>query len=302
MKRTIAVSIVWMVAALVGAGMACYGEGLMLSEIAWGGTAASSSDEWIEIRNASDETVRLAGWKVTFGDVVILLGEVGEDTIEATRAVLEPGAFLLLERTDDAAVSDVPADVLYKGTLSNSGMVIELLDPEGNVADSVHPVEEGAWPAGGGSGADVPYCTMERALTGEWTSNDGTIRNGLDADGNPLNGTPGKINSAEIVVLRAPTVDLLDPSVEGQVLSGMVIVSWNAHDPDGEDAALSISLTLSEDGGASWFRLIENLANTGSYSWNTGGVTAGDDYRLRIRAHDSDGYEGVAISPTFRIE
>jgi len=300
MKRKIARSIVWSVGVLLLTSIACLGEGLVLSEIAWGGTAASSSDEWIEIRNDGDAVVTLAGWRVAFGDVVILLGEVGEDTVEARASALEPGAFLLLERTDDTTVSDVVADVIYKGSLSNAGVAVELLDPDGQMVDSVNPGED-AWPAGGAADADVAYCTMERGANGEWGSNDGTIRNGLDADGAPLNGTPGQINSLKILVQRAPHVHVTHPSVEGEVLSGITLVSWTASDPDGDDAALSIALRLST-GDGEWDVLIENLANTGSYAWDTGGHAAGEDYRLSVQALDAEGYAGADVSPVFSIE
>ncbi len=300
MNRKIARSIVWGAIAVLVTSAPCVANRLILSEIAWGGTAASSSDEWIEIRNGGDEAVTLAGWRVVFGDVVIPLGEAGEDTVEARASVLEPGAFLLLERTDDATVSDLVADVIYKGSLSNGGITVELIDPDGQVVDSVSPVED-AWPAGGAGDADVPYCTMERGPTGEWGSNDGTICCGLDADGAPLHGTPGQINSVEILAQRAPRVQLMHPSVEGDLLSSIVLVSWTASDPDGEDAALSIALSLAPEGG-DWEVVIENLANTGSYAWNTGAHAAGDGYRLRIQALDVEGYSSVDVSPVFSIE
>ena len=300
MKRMIAWSIVWITVAIVWGGAACFGNGLILSEIAWGGTAASSSDEWIELRNTGDEPVDLAGWSLRFGDVLISLGEVGDDTLEARTFRIEPGAFLLLERTDDATVSDVVADVIYKGALSNSGATVELLNPDGQIVDVVRPVDE-AWPAGGASDAAPPYVTMERTPAGVWASNDGRIRNGLDAAGTPLNGTPGQINSAEVLALHGPQLCITHPSTEGESLTGVVLITWTATDPDGDDAALPIALSLSENDGE-WVPLVENLANTGSYAWNTSGLATSETYRLRIGAADPDGYVGTAVSVTFGIE
>jgi len=300
MKRMIAWSIVWMTAAIVWVGVACFGNGLILSEIAWGGTAASSSDEWIELRNAGDEPVDLAGWCLTFGDVTILLGEAGDDTLEARTLQIEPGAFLLLERTDDTTVSDIVADVIYKGTLSNSGATVELLDPDGQIVDVVRPIGE-AWPAGGASDAEVPYGTMERAPDGSWVSNDGRIRSGLDAEGAPLNGTPGQANSPKVLALHGPQLCITYPSTEGETLTGVVLITWTATDPDGDDAALPITLSLSEN-DEEWVPLVENLANTGSYAWDTNAQASGGMYRLRIGAVDLDGYVGTAVSVTFGIE
>jgi hypothetical protein len=162
-------------------GLACFGSGLIISEVAWAGTAASSTDEWIELQNLGEVALDLIGWQLAFGDVLILLGESGEDTLEVRTTVLEPGAFLILERTNDDTISDITADILYKGTLSNSGIPIELRNPEGVVVDSVL-LEETGWPGGGAVDGEPPYCTMERTSLGEWTSNNGIVRNGLDAD------------------------------------------------------------------------------------------------------------------------
>ena len=48
---------------------------VVINEVAWGGTEASPYDEWIELFNASDETVDLAGWILAWEGVTIPLGE-----------------------------------------------------------------------------------------------------------------------------------------------------------------------------------------------------------------------------------
>jgi len=284
---------------LIG-GLACLGSNLVISEIAWAGTAASSTDEWIELQNLGDVAVDLVGWHLAFGDTLIPLGEAGEDTVEARTATLGAGAFLILERTDDESISDITADILYKGLLSNSGILIELRNAEGTVVDSVEPLETG-WTAGGAGDGEPPYCTMERTSLGEWTSNNGIIRNGLDADGNPLNATPGQPNSAEILVQWAPSVELVHPNEEGGILSGTELVSWVASDPNGTDSALSIAVFVSANEDTDWVLVIENIVNTGSFAWDTTAHPSGDTYRIRIRALDLEGYPGEAVSPLFEI-
>jgi hypothetical protein len=81
---------------------------IVINEVAWAGTAASHYDEWIELYNPSEEAVDLTGWTLTFGTVTIDLG-AGMETL------LEPGGYFLLERTDDETVSDIDADLTYKG-------------------------------------------------------------------------------------------------------------------------------------------------------------------------------------------
>ena len=198
------------------------------------------------------------------------------------------------------SISDITADILYKGLLSNSGILLELRNPEDVVVDSVALLETG-WAAGSAADGEPPYCTMERTSLGEWTSNNAIIRNGLDADGNPLNGTPGQPNSAEILAQWAPFVELIHPDEEGEILSGTELVSWVANDPNGMDPALSIAIFVSADEDTDWVLVIENIVNTGSFAWDTTAHTSGDRYRIRIRALDLEGYIGEAVSPLFEI-
>ena len=156
-------------------------QSVIVSEVAWAGTAASSSDEWIELRNPGSAAIDLAGWTLTDGgDIhIALIGTIG------------PGGYFLLERTSDGTISDIAADQIYTGSLSNGGEILRLSDPSGDLIDTANN-NGGPWPAG--SSAPVPL-SMERISDGvesdaSWCSNDGLHRNGADASGNPINGTP----------------------------------------------------------------------------------------------------------------
>ncbi|MFC2106576.1 lamin tail domain-containing protein, partial [Candidatus Bipolaricaulota bacterium] len=284
---------------LIG-GLGCLGNDLVISEVAWAGTAAGSSDEWIELQNLGDVAIELAGWHLSFGDALIPLGEAGEGTVEARTIILEAGAFLLLERTDDDSISDITADVLYKGALANAGVLIELRNPESVVVDSIVPLESG-WQAGDTGDGDPPYCTMERTSLGGWVSNNGIIRNGADAEGNALNGTPGQPNSAEVLAQWAPLVELTFPNEAGSILSGTELISWVADDPNGTDSALSMAIFVSVNEDTDWILVIENIVNTGSFAWDTTAFASGGEYLLKIRASDLEGYIGEAVSPVFEI-
>jgi len=300
MKKVAWVTLCICVGVLIG-GLTCLGSNFVISEIAWAGTAASSNDEWVELQNLGDVAIDLAGWYLAFGDTLIPLGEAGEAALEVRTTMLGPGAFLILERTDDESISDIAADILYTGFLSNSGILIELRNPEGVVVDSVTPLEAAGWPAGSSGDGEPPYGAMERTSLGEWTTNNGVIRNGLDADGNPVNGTPGQPNSADILAQWAPTVELTFPNEEGGILSGTELVSWVANDPNGTDSGLSIAIFVSANEDTDWVLVIENIANTGSFAWDTTAHPSGDKYRIRIRALDLEGYFGEAVSPLFEI-
>ena len=82
---------------------------VLINEVAWAGTAASASDEWIELFNPNEVPISLEGWQLgDGGDISILL----EGTIS-------PAGYFLLERSDDQTVADIPADLVYGGSLSN---------------------------------------------------------------------------------------------------------------------------------------------------------------------------------------
>jgi hypothetical protein len=160
-------------------------EAVIINEVGWAGTLASSSDEWIELLNPGGEPIDLAGWRLTDdGDI-----DVGLE------GVLDPGAFYLLERGDDQTIADVAASRIYSGALSNSGERLSLIDPSGSEIDIVNSA--GGWPAGDTDRRS----SMERA-NGGWHTFAGYYGLGHDAAGAAVHGTPGGPNS---VLFPAPT-------------------------------------------------------------------------------------------------
>jgi uncharacterized repeat protein (TIGR01451 family) len=159
---------------------------VVINEVAWGGTDADSSDEWIELFNNAEAPVDLAGWMLTDGDNITV----------TLSGLLPPGGFFLLERTNDCTVSNVAADRIYTGNLHNEGERLELYDAGSVLVDTADGV--GGWPAGSG----LPdYRSMERIKAGapdsraNWASHHGQVGNGLDCNGEPLHGTPRARNS-----------------------------------------------------------------------------------------------------------
>jgi len=276
---------------------------VVINEIAWAGTAASANDEWIELYNPSDQAVDLTGWTLRIDGGVIQLGDVGESTIEVRWSVIEAGGYLVLERTDDTTISDIAADVLYKGGLSNGGEDIFLVDAAGETVDEALFAESG-WPGGTAGDGDVPYRTLERILPAvngvEWAGNAPMASmNGVDADGHPLCGTPGSVNGAAIFLASAPHVDYVGPTSDE--VHGTVAIQWSATDPDGEDSALRVRVNLASEDGNSVVTLGENLANTGSVAWDTTEYDNGV-YRIEIWVEDAEGYTNSASSDVLEIK
>jgi hypothetical protein len=173
---------------------------VLINEIAWAGTHASSGDEWIELYNPSDSTVSLEGWLLTDGgDIAIRL-----------QGALSAGGYYLLERSDDATIINIEADLIYTGSLSNTGESLALYDATGGVIDSANP-SGGAWPAGSAQSRD----SMERwgAGVSAWSSFTGYHGLGKDAHGVAIRGTPRGPNS------------VLYPTPEPTWIPGKVVIN-----------------------------------------------------------------------------
>ncbi len=206
---------------------------IVINEVAWSGTGASTSDEWIELYNTTNSSIELTNWT---------LGDGGDVNIPLSGTIPAHG-YYLLERTDDNTVSDIAADKIYTGGLSNSGEILTLRDNASNVIDTANG-NGGAWPAGTVS----PACSMERVATSQpdsdtnWQTNDNVTRNGLDATGNPICGTPKNENSASIAVFATPTATFTPTLTHTPAPGGLFInefmpdpaQDWNG-DTNGDD-------------------------------------------------------------------
>lgn len=152
---------------------------IVINEIAWMGTAASSSDEWIELKNISTEPVNLNKWQLLDKDEQIKISFTTTD-------VIEPGEFYLLERTDNNSVPNVSANKIYSGTLSDTNESLRLFNASCVLVDEVTAASN--WPAGDKTAKK----SMERNtnLTGWHTYSESVADNTSG-----LFGTPKKENS-----------------------------------------------------------------------------------------------------------
>jgi hypothetical protein len=182
---------------------------VLINEVAWAGTFASASDEWMELLNTSNLAIDLEGWLLTDGgDIQIQLS-----------GTIAPRSFFLLERSDDRSVLSVAADQVYTGSLRNSGEHLQLLDPSGGLIDSADG--SSSWPAGDAVGRE----SMERwggfDRPGNWGTFNGLQGSDIDADGNRIPGTPRRINSILLGATPSPTAipsTSPEPPTSGAVL------------------------------------------------------------------------------------
>ncbi len=92
---------------------------VVINEVVWAGTGASTADEWIELKNNTSGPITLTGWTLVAAD--------GTPNVALTGTIPADGYFLL-ERNDDSTVSDIPADQIYTGVLGNAGETLTLRD------------------------------------------------------------------------------------------------------------------------------------------------------------------------------
>jgi len=128
---------------------------VILNEIAWMGTASSSDDEWIELKNISTSTINLDNWQILDKDSQI-------EIIFTSSTPIEANGLFLLERTDDDSVPDVSADLTYKGALNNSDEELYLFNDTCQLIDFVEATS--SWPAGNNTSKQ----TMERKAGLGW--------------------------------------------------------------------------------------------------------------------------------------
>lgn len=277
---------------------------ILINEVAWAGTASNlPNDQWIELHNPSSVAVNISGWKLTSsgGNVNITLN-----------GSISSGGFFLLERDDNTTVADISANQMYTGALSTSGETLTLRDAAGNLMDTANG-NGGAWPRG----TLAPnYATMERQGNTEesdsaWVTNTGVTRNGTNASGNPIYGTPGRANSTGVSPTPIPTATLAPVVIPSRPLINEVLprpgFDWNQ---DGRidifDEFIEIKNIAPTDLNLSGWRLDDGL-NEGSAPYTLPDVTLKPGqriafYGLQTNILLSDGGDTVRlIDPNGRV-
>lgn len=167
---------------------------IVFSEIQWAGSPESTADEWLEIVNISDSIVSLAGWTIqkrdSDGGISVMISFPEDTEIGA-------GEYFVIANydTDRSALSIAPDIVSTSVSLANTKLYLELLNTEGEVADSAD--DGSGTPFAGGKD---PFASMERidlSASGEDPDNwiTATVSIGLDNDS--VFGTPGSARMEE---------------------------------------------------------------------------------------------------------
>jgi PKD repeat protein len=245
---------------------------IVINEIMWMGSAASNADEWVELRNTTDQPVDVSGWVITKKSSD---AETPMVTIPAGKTIAPDGYFVIAnfaESSTSSHLAVVPDVVDTAVSLVNSDLQLKLYDA-GNILVDTADDGSGA-PFAGQYQSGATWKSMERdAVPG-----DGTLKEnwhtasasvGFDAGSLEL-GTPGSENSNS-----APTITLNMPT-DGVVNSPVAFDASETSDPEGD----ALTFVWEFGDGAT------DTSPTPSHTYSRTG-----DFTVRLTA--SDGQVGV---------
>jgi len=195
---------------------------VILNEIAWMGTLTDWRDEWLELKNISENNVSLEGWQILDKDEEIKIIFSGGDRVSGN-------GFYLLERTDDNSVPNIPADKIYTGSLEDQDESLRLFDQSCNLIDEV--LADLDWPGG----SKEERKSMERT--------DGLIWQTYFGEGEvDIMGTPKKENSQpEEVKDEIPPLVAFD-DIFSLKINPEFTISWQGQDPIGTTTSSGIDV------------------------------------------------------------
>jgi len=186
--------------------------GVVINEIAWMGTKESFNNEWIELYNHTNEIIDLEEW---------ILKATDESPKISLKGTILAKSFYLLERTDDDTVPNINADLIYKGSLSNKGEHLKLINSQGETVDEADC--SSGWFAGNNSTKQ----TMEKKDAQPSRNSSENWESSQNAEGSP----------------RAENILTIQKETEGQKIKGKseiypsgIIINEILPSPRGPDA------------------------------------------------------------------
>lgn len=198
---------------------------VVISEVAWAGSASSNADEYLELQNLEGKSIDLGGWSIEGA------GVSGAALTLPSGATITAGGVYLISNYDavHSTLSVTPDLVTTTISLSNSALKLVLKDASGVIADTVG---EGKTPTAGSS--KVPFASMIHTSDGWATAS--TTKN-FDTESDQL-GTPGiadlavAVPEVVIVPISEPAVDLAVDSETSPVEEVVSITTEEANIAD----------------------------------------------------------------------
>ncbi len=205
---------------------------VVINEIMWMGSSAHDNDEWIGLRNMTDETVNLSGWYFTGAGA-------GSSIISLTGSIAPNGYYLISNFNSNSPQSALHNSIVLDQPTANlsflqTGEVISLYDSTNALVDQT---PSGNWAAG----VDGPplFQSMERnsdPTTGWHTCiSDGCNNVGFwDVEGSNY-GTPRAENLSE----NDPSLRIASAFSEAVILPPEI--NYFAKGEDGKTVSFSVS-------------------------------------------------------------
>ncbi len=178
---------------------------VMISEVAWSGSAQSTADEWLELQNLEEEAIDLSGWSIEGGAT-----SGGTLTLPGGARIEAHGVYLIANyAASKSTLAIEPNYVTTSVALSNSALKLVLRDASGNEVDTAGG---GGAPEAGTSGS-AGYASMIRVDEG-WV----TASSSSNFDSGVIQfGTPGVGDVVVTPVIVEPIVDELVAEPEAEV-------------------------------------------------------------------------------------
>ena len=187
---------------------------VVINEIAWMGSEVGWRDEWIELRNMTDQDIELSGWVIENASKNHGSLEIPQD---GKHTILSNSYYLIsyYSKADNLLEPKTALDVIVDWRVKNMGIIsfannyedngqLRLRDDYGALIDQTPSPTDNNWPAGDNNTKQ----TMERTNSGNWQTSQ------------EPNGTPRTENS---IREELPTQSELEPEPEPMPESEQVI-------------------------------------------------------------------------------
>jgi hypothetical protein len=250
---------------------------VVINEVFYHAPDDRTAVQFVELLNAGEESVDIAGWKL----------EKGIRFTFPAEAKIAPGGYLVLCKDPEAFKTFYGAapDGVFKGALGRGGDELELVDAAGKRVDAVKYEDRAPWPIA----PDGYSASLERvspAASGELPHN--WAPSASSADGTQPGGTPGRRNDSYSENLP-PTVEDLRVTPASPRPGEALTVEARVTDPDGlGDVFLAYRLVASGSEAAE--ETIAMARGEGDrYTARIPGQAGGSLIRFRLRAVDRAG-------------
>jgi len=250
---------------------------IIFNEIAWMGSASSSADEWIELKNISTSTVSLSNWQlqgVKTGD-----NNINIKIFFSPLDIINSNSYFLLERTDDNSVPGILADKIFTGSINDSEFILRLFNEYCILIDEVKATS--TWSAGQN---DAEKRTMERKDDLSWHTSSSTSSTG------GLYGTPKDQNS-----------QFFSQPENQKPLANFSFSSHNLF--VGNEVFFDASSSTDPDGvitNYSW-NFGDGVATTTNRATTTHVYIAPDNFIIGLKVIDDKGEESLLATTTINI-